>query len=46
MKISKQDFNFGFTKNSESLNGRIAMLSIILIILIELVLKKSIFSFM
>jgi len=46
MKISKQDFNFGFTKNSENLNGRIAMLSIILIILIELILKKSIFSFM
>ena len=46
MILENKNFNWGLTKNSEKLNGRIAMIGFILIIIIEITTKKSILLFL
>lgn len=38
---SSKNIKWGFTQSSEKINGRIAMLSFILVILIELITKHN-----
>jgi hypothetical protein len=45
MNIENQTFNWGLTKNAEKLNSRFAMIGFILIIIIEIITKKSILMF-
>jgi hypothetical protein len=45
MTIKKQNFSWGFTKSSEKINGRFAMIGLIIIFLIELLTKQSLLSF-
>lgn len=42
MKIEKQNFSIGFTKNAERLNGIFAMIGFLLILVIEIINKRSI----
>ena len=42
--IRNKNFLFGFNKNSELLNGRIAMLAFIILIIIEIYSHNSFYS--
>nr|YP_001936355.1 ELIP like protein [Heterosigma akashiwo]ABV65961.1 ELIP like protein [Heterosigma akashiwo]ABV70102.1 ELIP like protein [Heterosigma akashiwo] len=41
----KKNWNWGLTKNAETLNGRIAMIGIFLLIFLEFIFNKSFLSF-
>nr|QUE28117.1 Ycf17 [Sahlingia subintegra] len=43
-KKNKEKISIGFTKNSENWNGRIAMVSFIIIVITELLTKQPILS--
>jgi hypothetical protein len=45
MNKENQTFNWGLTKKAEKLNSRFAMIGFILIIIIEIITKKSILMF-
>jgi hypothetical protein len=45
-KAIYEKYNWGFNKFGEKLNGRIAMISIVNLILVELFLKQSIINYL
>nr|YP_010337853.1 CAB/ELIP/HLIP superfamily protein [Timspurckia oligopyrenoides]UNJ17438.1 CAB/ELIP/HLIP superfamily protein [Timspurckia oligopyrenoides] len=45
-KESRNVWSWGFTKGAENWNGRLAMIGFVLVLLTELLTKKSLLSFL